>query len=72
MATQEHQEEGNWSDNESVVSEYTPRHSSDSDMNSEPDLEQLDLSGPLAPPPPREDLLYGGPFASLQAAYDWC
>ena len=72
MATQRYEEEGSWSSDERPMSEFTPVSSSDEELNSEPDFDELAHTGPLAPPPPPEDPLYEGPFNSLQAAYNWC
>lgn len=73
MATQQAQNEDNWSQDERAMSEYTPVNSDDNeDFDSEPDFDQLDAEGPLAPPPGPGDTLYEGPFDSLEAVYEWC
>ena len=69
MATDRGQEDDIWNDNEVYRDEYRPASAS---SDSESDLDLLDLSGPLAPSLPFENPLYGAPFVSLQAVFDWC
>ncbi len=70
MATEQYHDKEKWSEDERGMSEYILVSSSDEDINSEPDFDELARTGPPASPPASGSDLYEGPFDSLQAAYE--